>query len=75
MSQTNLPTRKIDKFTFAIVGTFITMAILVVITFRVVFTSFVDSYDIGTPDSGSELKVNPTLVEQTYSAVFNKAPR
>jgi hypothetical protein len=63
---------KIDKFYIALVFVLILMAILVIFTFKSVFSAFNTAYEIDQGSAVTELKVDREKLEEAYGWVFNR---
>lgn len=63
---------KIDKFYLVLVILLVALGILLIFTFRGIFTAFTQAYEIDPKEVGVELKVNNVNQEAASSWVFNK---
>lgn len=66
---------KIDKYYIVLVLTLIIMALLVIYTFRGIFSSFLLAYEL-SPDvlSSNELKIDSAKLEEAHSFIYQKTP-
>lgn len=64
--------KKIDKFYFVMMLVLAIVAVLVVYTFRGVFTSLAIAYDVETEIPDTELRIDKTRLDAARAAAFNK---
>lgn len=63
---------KIDKFYLVLVGVLILMALLVILTFRSVFSAYLIAYELKQDELSNDETVNETDLNSAYSFVFDK---
>ena len=63
---------KIDKFYIALVFVLILMAILVIFTFKSIFSAFNTAYEIDQGSIATELRVDKGRLEEAYDWVFKR---
>ncbi len=63
---------KIDKFILLLGGILVMIAVMLIFTFRGVFSALSLSYDLGEVDTASELKVNTAKLEEAKNYAFGQ---
>ena len=64
--------QKIDRFSFVVVGIFIVISAIVIITFRSISSAFAITYEINVGGSDAELSIDKEKVNSSYDFVYNK---
>lgn len=70
MLATNL--EKIDKFLVTLVVILILMAVLLIFTFRGIFSSFLSAYEISDSEVSTEYKIDKDKLNEAYDWVYQK---
>jgi len=63
---------KTDKFYIILVAVLVTLSVLLVFSFRGVFSAFLTSYEIDQAAISSGVKIQEERLDEVYSWVFNK---
>lgn len=63
---------KLDKFYLVLTLILILMSVLVIMSFRTVFSSYITAYEIDQSALESGLKINKSNLEEVYNWVFNR---
>lgn len=63
---------KIDKFYFVLGGVMLLMAVLVIFTFRTIFSSYINAYEVDQAAINAGLKVDEEKLNEAYNWVKNK---
>ena len=62
---------KLDKFYLIFFSVLAALAVLVVFTFRGIFSAFLTAYEIDQPDN-TDIKINSDQLNEAYNFAFNK---
>ncbi len=65
---------KIDKFYLILALVLALMAILIIATFRGVFSAYLAAYEISEKDVGVEVKVQKEALDEVYAWLTTKEP-
>ncbi len=63
---------KLDKFYLIFIGVMILLTVLVIYTFKTVFSSFFIGYEVEKESELSSLKVDEKSLNEAYDFAFNK---
>ena len=63
---------KIDKFYLVFLLVMVGLSVMVIFTFKTVFSSIIASNESGQVDLSSELKVDKDKLDEAYSFAFEK---
>lgn len=73
MSETSF--QKIDKYYLALVLVLIVMAVMLVFSFRGVFSAFLNATNVNSLTSKGLVRINQTELDTAYNWAFNKNSR
>lgn len=65
--------KKVDKFYLTFILIMIVLSVLVVFTFKNIFSAFIVSNEIDQRDVNADLKIDKTKLDEAYNSVFNKS--
>ena len=63
---------KIDKFYVVFAAVMVVMSVVVIVTFKTVFSSIISGTETGDVDVAKELQVNKKQLDNVYEFVLNK---
>ena len=70
MLTTNL--EKVNKFYLVLIAILILLAVMVIFSFRGVFSAYLTAYEIDQESFGNNTKVDKEKLEESYSWAFTK---
>lgn len=63
---------KVDRFYYILVAVLAALSLLVVFTFKGIFSSIISAYGVEQEVNEAELRVDRTKLDNAYKAVFEK---
>lgn len=63
--------KKIDSFFILLTIVFIALAVVVIVTFKGIFSAVITAYETDNSE-GNDLRVNKSLLDEAYKKIFEK---
>jgi hypothetical protein len=68
----NINWSKIDKFYLSFVIVLILLSILLIVTFKSIFSAYINAYEVNPEDIATKTRVDNKALDEAYDWIINK---